>query len=228
MSNATTKPAVAGPLDLPVGRPVPERAGLAAKIVQARALHDLALTFGAKPGSERSANDVSREAAAMDAEIEGELWSWVRSVMSQGADIRCDYDQGVYKGYEAYSARLDVAAIERSEELLARLKTPNVKWAEGGLGPRVVYEIVLPSHSPFRTPSVRAPFKPSSGSWRGRNRLPKFPRHEPAVAPRPPHPERIASRRFCACPLCRQERFPRSGGWASSVRRTAPARSGAR
>ena len=61
----------------------------------------------------------------MDAEIKGELWSWVRSVMSQGADIRCDYDQGVHKGYEAYSARLDVAATERAEELLARLKTPN-------------------------------------------------------------------------------------------------------
>lgn len=58
---------------------------------------------------------------------EGELWSWVRSVMSQGADIRCDYDQGVHKGYEAYSARLDAAAAERAEELWARLKTPNVE-----------------------------------------------------------------------------------------------------
>jgi hypothetical protein len=57
---------------------------------------------------------------------EGELWSWVRSVMSQGADIRCDYDQGVHKGYEAYSARLDAAAAERAEELWARMKTPNV------------------------------------------------------------------------------------------------------
>ena len=56
---------------------------------------------------------------------EGELWSWVRSVMSQGADIRCDYDHSVHKGYEAYSARLDAAAAERAEELWARLKTPN-------------------------------------------------------------------------------------------------------
>lgn len=45
---------------------------------------------------------------------EGELWSLVRSVMCQGADIRCDYDQGVHKGYEAYSARLDAAAAERA------------------------------------------------------------------------------------------------------------------
>lgn len=130
MTEDTTTPApsepVAGPVQRRVGRLEPGRAGLAAKIVQARALHDLVLTLGAAPGSERSANDVSREAAIMDAEIEGELWSWVRSVMSQGADIRCDYDQGVHKGYEAYSARLDAAAIERSEELLARLKTPNV------------------------------------------------------------------------------------------------------
>jgi hypothetical protein len=58
---------------------------------------------------------------------EGELWFWVRSVMSQGADIRCDYDQGVHKGYEAYSARLDAAAAERAEKLWARMKTPNVR-----------------------------------------------------------------------------------------------------
>lgn len=57
---------------------------------------------------------------------EGELWSWVRSVMSQGADIRCDYEQGKHTGYEAYSARLDAAAAERADELWARLKTPNV------------------------------------------------------------------------------------------------------
>ena len=128
MQDNDTAPAVVGSrLDRTVGRPASDGAGLAAKIVQARALHDLVLTLGAKSGSERSANDVSREAALMDAQIEGELWSWVRSVMSQGADIRCDYDQGVHKGYEAYSARLDAAAAERADELLARLKTPNVE-----------------------------------------------------------------------------------------------------
>ncbi len=55
----------------------------------------------------------------MSDKLEGRLWSWVRSVMSQGADIRCDYDQGVHKGYEAYSARLDAAAAERAEEFIA-------------------------------------------------------------------------------------------------------------
>jgi hypothetical protein len=65
---------------------------------------------------------------------EGELWSWVRSVMSQGVDIRCDYEQGVHKGYEAYSARLDAAAAERAEELWARLKTPNAELSGAGHG----------------------------------------------------------------------------------------------
>lgn len=59
---------------------------------------------------------------------EGELWSWVRSVMCQGADIRTDYDMGVHKGYEAYSARIDMAAAERADQLLARLKTPNAEF----------------------------------------------------------------------------------------------------
>jgi hypothetical protein len=122
----TTDSAGQGPVERRVGRLVPERAGLADKIVQTCALHALVLTLGAKPGSERSANDVSREAALMDAQIEGELWSWVRSVMCQGADIRVDYDMGNHKGYEAYSARLDAASAERAQELLARLKTPNV------------------------------------------------------------------------------------------------------
>ena len=61
---------------------------------------------------------------------EGELWSWVRSVMSQGADIRCDYDAGKHKGYEAYSMRLDVAAIERAEELAAGLKLNVIRNTE--------------------------------------------------------------------------------------------------
>lgn len=62
---------------------------------------------------------------------EGELWSWVRSVMSQGADIRCDYEAGVHKGYEAYSARLDAAASERAAELCARMKPEPNQWGAG-------------------------------------------------------------------------------------------------
>ena len=118
-------PAVGSLLERGVGRLVPKRAGLADQIVQACALHALVLTLGAKPGSERSANDVSREAALMDAQIEGELWSFLRTVMAQGVDIALDAER-LQWSYEQRSARLDAAAAERAEELLARLKTPNV------------------------------------------------------------------------------------------------------
>jgi len=69
--------------------------------------------------------------ATGEAMTEGELWSWVRSVMCQGADIRCDYELGLHKGYEAYSARLDMAAAERADQMLARLKTPNNQGEPG-------------------------------------------------------------------------------------------------
>ena len=55
----------------------------------------------------------------MDRMTEGELWSWVRRVMCQGAAIRQDHE---HKTYEEYSARLDAAAAERAEELTARLE----------------------------------------------------------------------------------------------------------
>lgn len=45
----------------------------------------------------------------------GELWSFLRSVMSQGKDIHLDY---LHKSYELYSARLDTAALERVGALL--------------------------------------------------------------------------------------------------------------
>lgn len=44
----------------------------------------------------------------------GELWSFLRSVLSQGADIYLDHKD---KGYESYSARLDCAARERADQL---------------------------------------------------------------------------------------------------------------
>ena len=53
---------------------------------------------------------------------DGELRSWVRSVMAQGACILQDYQTGlVHKSYGAYSAGLDAAAARRSEELSALL-----------------------------------------------------------------------------------------------------------
>lgn len=52
---------------------------------------------------------------------EGELWSWTRSVMSQGAYIQQDYASGEHANYEVYSAHLDAAAAKRAEELGARI-----------------------------------------------------------------------------------------------------------
>lgn len=55
---------------------------------------------------------------------DGELWSFVRSVMCQGANINGDYYVGKFDSYEEYSARLDAAASERAEELISRLAAP--------------------------------------------------------------------------------------------------------
>ncbi len=66
-------------------------------------------------------NQEQEKARSDQAEMtEGELWSWVRSVMTQGIDIYTDYLTGKY-GYEGHSARLDAAAAQRQKELTARL-----------------------------------------------------------------------------------------------------------
>ena len=104
----TTNDAGSAPLERTVGRLEPERAS-ACGLTECRG----------KPMCNRCAH---QEIIPM---TEGELWSWVRNVMSQGADIRLDYDHGTHKTYEHYSARLDAAAAERAGELWARLKTPN-------------------------------------------------------------------------------------------------------
>ena len=51
-------------------------------------------------------------------ELTGELWSFLRSTLSQGKDIHLDH---LNKGYEEYSARLDEAARERADALLKLL-----------------------------------------------------------------------------------------------------------
>jgi hypothetical protein len=59
---------------------------------------------------------------------DGELWSWVRRVMSQGGTIHQDHQ---HKTYEQYSARLDAAAAERAEELAAKV-AGNVRLLSSG------------------------------------------------------------------------------------------------
>ena len=51
-----------------------------------------------------------------DAPDDGKLWSFFRAMLSQGSGIWLDH---VDKKYEAYSARLDVAASERVGEFRA-------------------------------------------------------------------------------------------------------------
>jgi NTP pyrophosphatase (non-canonical NTP hydrolase) len=51
-------------------------------------------------------------------------WSWIRSVLAQGADIQKDYIAGNHETYEHYSARLDVAARERLDQLTASPPAP--------------------------------------------------------------------------------------------------------
>jgi hypothetical protein len=61
---------------------------------------------------------------------EGDLWSFLRTVIGQGVDIEVDAVRLGWS-YEARSARLDAAAAERAQELLARLNTHNVGAKQG-------------------------------------------------------------------------------------------------
>jgi len=53
---------------------------------------------------------------------DGEIWSAIRTLLSQGGDIQMDYQAGKYKSYEEYAARLDGAARERIEWLRDRME----------------------------------------------------------------------------------------------------------
>lgn len=56
----------------------------------------------------------------MEAIPEGALRSFIRTMMVQGAAIHYDYLTGVHKSYENYSARLDEAAKERTEQFIKK------------------------------------------------------------------------------------------------------------
>ena len=52
-------------------------------------------------------------------------WSFIRTLLEQGAAIRQDYDAGKFgESYEAYSARIDEAAREREDALTALEQKP--------------------------------------------------------------------------------------------------------
>ena len=52
---------------------------------------------------------------------DGDLWSFLRSVLEQGVAIQQDYAAGKYESYEHYAIRVDGAARERVEQLRALL-----------------------------------------------------------------------------------------------------------
>jgi len=75
-----------------------------------------------------------------------DLWSLVRSVMCQGISINDDYHHGKrFASYEEYSARIDEAARERAEGLLAVICT--ALTAQAGDGNRLPLEEIPAGYS---------------------------------------------------------------------------------
>jgi len=54
----------------------------------------------------------------------GELWSFLRSVLSQGSAIQMDYDNKKFESYEHYAIHLDGAARDRVDEFLKKFPDP--------------------------------------------------------------------------------------------------------
>lgn len=61
---------------------------------------------------------------------DGEMWTFVRSVLSQGAAIAQGHLGGVkYPNFEAYQRKLDEVARERAEELALRVNNDSLRMA---------------------------------------------------------------------------------------------------
>lgn len=61
---------------------------------------------------------------------DGEMWTFVRSVLSQGAAIAQGHLGGVkYPDFEAYQRKLDEVARERAEELALRVNNDSLRMA---------------------------------------------------------------------------------------------------
>ena len=96
---------------------------------------------------------------------DGELWSWVRSVMAHGADIWQDYERNRSIRYENYSARLDTAAAERAEELAARLvmvPRGHLKLPESQQEAEAMARVATLWLASHETPNVRAEAGPTA------------------------------------------------------------------
>jgi len=101
---------------------------LAAQLDAMRELKELQIQRNAELSEQVS--EMHRQLATLTAERDrmreavesGKLWSFMRSVLSQGGAIQQDYQAGKYESYEHYSARLDAAARERTDQLVAALR----------------------------------------------------------------------------------------------------------
>jgi hypothetical protein len=61
---------------------------------------------------------------------DGEMWTFVRSVLSQGATITQGHLGGLkYPDFEAYNRKLDEVARERAEELALRIGNDSLRMA---------------------------------------------------------------------------------------------------
>lgn len=61
---------------------------------------------------------------------DGEMWTFVRSVLSQGAAIAQGHLGGVkYPNFEEYQKKLDEVARERAEELALRVNKDSLRTA---------------------------------------------------------------------------------------------------
>jgi len=98
-----------------------------AKIRAALDMSKRASRYCVLPGLERKADEALaalaelEKAAGEPVADEGKLWTLIRSVMQQGADIHIDH---CGLGYEKYSARLDAAAAERVAAFAKLYTTP--------------------------------------------------------------------------------------------------------
>lgn len=72
-------------------------------------------------GAACAARAVAVERERWTSLLEARMWSFVRSVLSQGTSIQQDYMAGKYPTYEHYSARLDEAGRERADGFSAAL-----------------------------------------------------------------------------------------------------------
>lgn len=84
-------------------------------------------------------------------DVDGKLWSAVRSLLALGATIQQDYVAGNHKTYEHFSRHLDITAASESKKLqplLASVTRGRLTDSELEAEVEKVLEMTLPLHNP--------------------------------------------------------------------------------